>query len=89
MLAEFMAFVVILTIIFIIFLIAFSAGYSHEIGIARLSMKIALDSNCVVKIKNALIMNEKYLDKDLVLKVNSRIDDLVIEKDELERRKIK
>lgn len=89
MLAEFMAFAVILTIIFIIFLIAFSAGHAHEIRIARLSMKMALDSNCVVKIKNALIMNEKYLDKDLVLKVNSRIDDLVIEKDELERRKIK
>tara|TARA_B110000503_G_C6820491_1_gene278685 strand:+ start:65 stop:325 length:261 start_codon:yes stop_codon:yes gene_type:complete len=85
MLAEFIAFVVILTIIFIIFLTAFLADYSHSASIARLSMKIALDSNCVVKIKNALIMNEKYLDKDLVLKVNSRIDDLVFEKDKLDR----
>lgn len=64
-------------------------SYSHEITTARLNMKIALDSNCVDKIKNTLIINEKYLDKDLVLKINSRIDDLVLEKDELERRKIK
>lgn len=81
--------IVFVTFLGIAVIFLYSFNYSHESSMARFNMKIALDSNCVVKIKNALIMNEKYLDKDLVLKINSRIDDLVIEKDELERRKIK
>lgn len=74
--------------IFIIALIAFvssiinSINYSTKVNQARFAMSVALETNSIQKIKNALIINEEFLDEKLITRINSRLDDLIIEKEE-------
>lgn len=72
--------ILLLLVIFIVLLVNFlTKAYYSSLAIRKI--ECALKTNSIIEIKNALILNEKFLDKELIEKINSRVDDLVIEKD--------